>query len=146
MNLIIRDCKTSDFEPVFKLLQLLWPNQELDFDKLQQVYNKGIDSENQKLIVGLIENEIIGFCSLTIKNNLWQAGNLAHIDELIVNEHYRGNGVGKKLIDKITELAVENNCKRIELDSAFHRTSAHKFYEKMGYENRAYLFSKVLAN
>lgn len=29
-------------------------------------------------------------------------------------------------------------------DSAFHRRDAHRFYEQMGFERRAYLFSKEL--
>jgi hypothetical protein len=32
----------------------------------------------------------------------------------------------------------------VELDSAFHRSQAHKFYQQEGFENRAYLFSKPL--
>jgi len=91
-----------------------------------------------------VKLNIIGFCSLTIKNNLWQAGNLGHIDELIVDDNYRGKGVGSKLMDEITRIAKENQCKRIELDSAFHRKEAHRFYENEGYENRAYLFSKEI--
>jgi GNAT superfamily N-acetyltransferase len=100
---------------------------------------KAIDSEVQRLIVGEIDNEIVGFCSLTIKNNLWQAGNLGHVDELVIDKGY-----GKKLIESITQFARDLKCKRIELDSAFHRKGAHSFYESIGYENRAYLFSQKL--
>lgn len=47
-------------------------------------------------------------------------------------------------MERITEIAKENSCKRIELDSAFHRKNAHGFYKSIGYEIRAYLFSKTL--
>jgi len=30
------------------------------------------------------------------------------------------------------------------LDSAFHTTIAHEFYERLGFEKRAYLFSKEI--
>jgi len=146
MNLEIRFCIKDDFSSVFNLLKQLWPDKELSYESLQIVYNKAIVSEKQRLIVGETNNQIIGFCSLTIKNNLWQVGNLGHVDELIVDDSVRGKGYGKFLLEKITQIAMENNCKRIELDSAFHRESAHNFYENSGYENRAYLFSKVLDN
>ena len=75
----------------------------------------------------------------------WDAsGNLGHIDELIVDKKFRGQGIGQSLLEKMTEIARENDCKRIELDSAFNRREAHVFYEKSGFENRAYLFSKKL--
>jgi len=75
---------------------------------------------------------------------LWLAGKLGHVDEIVVDESFRGQGIGKKLMERITEIAKENSCKRIELDSAFHRKNAHGFYKSIGYEIIAYLFSKTL--
>lgn len=140
----IQNAAVDDFNGVFALLKQLWPNLELDYEKLKKVYSTGINSNVQKLIVGRIGDQIIGFCSLTIKNNLWQAGNLGHVDELVIDHTHRGKGFGKQMIQSITEIAIQNKCKRIELDTAFHRKSAHRFYESIGYENRAYLFSKKL--
>ncbi len=34
--------------------------------------------------------------------------------------------------------------KRVELDSGFPREKAHAFYERLGFEKRAYLFFYVL--
>ncbi|MDR0734585.1 MAG: GNAT family N-acetyltransferase [Elusimicrobiota bacterium] len=144
-NFQIRLCANDDYLPVFELLKQLWPDMELDYETLQVVYEKALKSDKQKLIVGLTAKKIIGFCSLTIRNNLWLAGNLGHIDELIVDKNFRGYGIGGKLMDEIIKIAKENNCKRIELDSAFHRKEAHKIYEHLGYENRAYLFSKIIS-
>lgn len=144
MELIIREAKYPDYKGVFQLLSQLWPDLPLDYKKLDKVFLKAVDSTQQRLIVGLIEDKIVGFCSLTIKNNLWQAGNIGHIDELIVDSEFRGKGFGKMLIGRITGTTIDNKCKRIELNSAFHEKDAHKFYESLGYENRAYLFSKNL--
>ncbi len=143
-DLEIRSCVNGDFASVFALLEQLWPDKSLNREALQAVYEQALKSENQKFVVGSIDAEIVGFCSLTIKNNLWQAGNLGHIDELIVDAKHRGQGIGQKLMAEITEIAKENHCKRIELDSAFHRKGAHQFYESLGYLNRAFLFSKEM--
>jgi|GEM_PF-269627 Acetyltransferases len=140
----IKSCTEGDYEPVLELLKQLWPDSELNYETLKAVYIKALNSDTQKYIVGLVDDKIIGFCSLTIKNNLWQAGNLGHIDELIVDKNFRERGYGKKLMDEITHIAKQNGCKRIELDSAFHREEAHRFYENQGYYNRAYLFSKEI--
>lgn len=144
MELKIRSAEYDDFKDIFELLKQLWPNSNLDHNQLFKVFKVGVESEMQKFIVGKINNKIIGFCSLTIKNNLWLAGNLGHIDELVIDVEYRGCGLGKRMIELMTKIAKESKCKRIELDTAFHRKKAHKFYESVGYENRAYLFSKKL--
>jgi len=143
-NLTVRKCEKEDFESVCKLLRQLWPDQQLHPETLSAIFHKAINSPHQELIVATQENEVVGFCTLTIKNNLWVSGNLGHIDELIVDKKLRGQGVGRTLMDKITEAAKKHNCKRIELDTAFHRKEAHQFYQNQGYENRAYLFSKEL--
>jgi ribosomal protein S18 acetylase RimI-like enzyme len=143
-NFYIRLCTDDDYTSVFELLKQLWPNEQLNNEMLKVVYKNALKSDMQKLIVGLIDNKIIGFCSLTIKNNLWLSGNLGHIDELIVDRNLRKQGIGKNLMAEITKMAKENNCKRIELDSAFHRKEAHQFYKNIGFENRAYLFSKII--
>lgn len=140
----IRDCCDTDFDQILVLLNQLWPSKELDRTALRSVYARALRAEAQHCICAVEDDRVIGFCSLILKNNLWQAGYLAHIDELIVDEQHRGRGIGRSLLSTIIEMAVKNGCSRTELDSAFHRTDAHKFYETEGFENRAYLFSKVL--
>ena len=144
MELRIRLAEQKDFNPLLGLLRQLWPDLDLDYKDLSDVYLKAVDSKAQQLIVGLVDNKVVGFCSLTIKNNLWQAGSLGHVDELVIDKKFRGKGFGKKMIDSITHIAKNLKCKRIELESAFHRKEAHKFYETIGFQNRAYLFSKKL--
>ncbi|MTI30487.1 GNAT family N-acetyltransferase [Xanthovirga aplysinae] len=146
MNLDIREATNADFKGIFLLLNQLWPDLTLDYEKLKKVYLVALVSIKQHLIVAEVDGKIVGFCSLTIKNNLWQAGNLAHVDELVIDKDFRGNGLGKKLLESITKIAEENYCKRIELDSSFHRKEAHNFYESVGYKNRAFLFSKTLGD
>ena len=84
------------------------------------------------------------FCQTKILN-VSGAGSPEAIEWLgMVDENYRGQGIGKKLISRIEEIAIGNQCKQIELDSAFHRKEAHHFYENIGFKSRAYLFTKPL--
>ena len=145
MTLQIRSCKLDDFASIFSLFKQLWPNLELDYAGLYAVYARALSSEVQHLIVGVQEDRIVGFCSLSLKNNFWKPGCIGNVDELVVDENYRGQGIGKKLINRIEEIAISNQCKQIELDSAFHRKEAHHFYESIGYKSRAYLFTKSLS-
>jgi GNAT superfamily N-acetyltransferase len=80
--------------------------------------------------------------SLDVRQSLWQAGPLGHVDELVVDAGHRGGGVGTKLLEHVMRVARELECRRVELDSAFHRVEAHRFYERLGLERRAFLFSK----
>jgi GNAT superfamily N-acetyltransferase len=140
----VRFCSEVDFDSVLALLGELWPGSQLDSGALNSVYSRALASEVQFYLCAEDESEVAGFCSLTLKNNLWQAGYLAHIDELVVAEQHRRKGIGRALLAAAVELATSKNCARIELDSGFHREAAHRFYESQGFGNRAYLFSKSL--
>lgn len=70
--------------------------------------------------------EILGGISGTI---FWY--NL-HIDYLWVDESLRGKGYGKELLNCIENIARENRCKLIQLDTFSFQ--APSFYRKNGYE------------
>jgi GNAT superfamily N-acetyltransferase len=144
MELLIRDVANRDFDQVFGLLKQLWSYKELDYEDMKKMFDHNLQSPDHFYIVALYGPQVVGFCSLTVKHNLWVQGFLGNLDEMIVEESYRGQGIGGKLVKRITEIAKEKNCKRLELESSFHREEAHKFYEELGFEKRAYLFSKEL--
>jgi ribosomal protein S18 acetylase RimI-like enzyme len=140
----IRPCRNEDFDEVLELLRQLWPDKPLDQAALRTVYDRALASDLQRYVCATNGERIIGFGSLTVKNNLWQEGYLGHVDELVVDGEYRDRGIGTQLLEYIVDLAKQKGCRRIELDSAFHRQKAHEFYERHGFENRGFIFSKVL--
>jgi ribosomal protein S18 acetylase RimI-like enzyme len=141
---LIGRCRVSDFQEVIGLLRQLWPANNLDPVALRKIFRRGLISASQAYLCARIEKQVVGFGSLTIKNNLWQEGYVAHIDELIVDRRFRKNGIGTLLLDRLILSAKKRKCKRIELDTAFRRKEAHSFYRAHGFENRAFLFSKTL--
>jgi ribosomal protein S18 acetylase RimI-like enzyme len=143
-DIIIRQADFSDFEDILSLLKQLWPKNQFDFDTTKAVFNRNLKSDYKRIICAVQDSKIIGYCSMTIKNSLWQQGLLGNVDELVVDDKYRGKGIGKKLMDSITNIAEQIECKKIELDSGLHREDSHEFYKKLGFEIRAYIFSKTI--
>jgi GNAT superfamily N-acetyltransferase len=140
----ITDCVAPDFEVVFPLLQQLWPNKTLDRDTLGNLFSDARSAGTRVLLCARLGDRVVGFGSMTLKTHLWHGGLIGWVDELVVDAGYRGHGIGRKLLERLMELAGENGCRAIELDSAFHREEAHSFYEGLGLEKRAYLFFKKL--
>jgi glucosamine-phosphate N-acetyltransferase len=140
----IRRCRKEDFEGVLLLLQQLWPDKNLDAAALRKVFDYALAADRQIYLCAIDGENVIGFVSMTVKNSLWQAASLGHIDELVVDQQYRRRRLGTQLLDAIVGQAREAGCSRVELDSAFHRKEAHRFYEQHDFENRAYLFSRKL--
>jgi ribosomal protein S18 acetylase RimI-like enzyme len=142
--LYVRPTQPEDFAAVLGLLAQQWPGRALNTESLQRVFDRALDSESQLYICAVNEERVVGFASLTIKNNLWEQGYLAHIDELVVDHQYRGRRVGATMFQRLTELARQKGCSRLELDSAFNSERAHRFYKRHGFESRGIVFSKNL--
>jgi glucosamine-phosphate N-acetyltransferase len=140
----IREAELSDFDEVIELLEQLWPGKELSRSALMKVFSACIESPDNFYLCTEVDGKVIGFCSLGIKESLWMEGLVGHINELIVDKSFRRIGIGTELIEAAIAVAKEKGCKRVELDSAFYRDDAHKFYSKKGFINRAYLCSKEL--
>lgn len=73
------------------------------------------------------EGEIIAGC--LAKMYCW---NVLYVDILWIDEAYRKQGLGSKLLKEIERIAVEENCTLIHLDTFDFQ--AKDFYIKHGYE------------
>lgn len=144
MDIQIRSCDKNDFERIFELLGQLWPDTRLSHNHLKEVFLSMLDAEDHDYIVAEHAHSIIGFCSLSVMVTLWSEGKLGHIDELIVDEGFRGKGVGSRLLEEITRRAEKKGCKKIELESDLHRKDAHRFYLDRGYIKASYSFWKKI--
>ncbi len=144
MKVIIREAARDDFYKIFPLLEQLWPNEKLRKDMLEGVFSQAVRSETDVLMCAERDGEIIGFCAYAVMRNLWQPGSIAYIYAMVVDTGSRRNGVGTMLMQAMQGSAKRCGLVRVELDSAFHREQAHRFYEKLGYDKRAFLFSYYL--
>lgn len=81
--------------------------------------------KNGEFIGGMIVEKVID--PLRLPNEIY------FIRYLMVKKEYHGQGIGRKLLNYIENLAKENNIQRIELTCANFRTDSHKFYEATGF-------------
>mgnify|MGYP001446313437 CR=1 FL=1 len=60
-------------------------------------------------------------------------GNFMVVENVVVSEQCRGQGVGKLILKELDRFALENQCTYAILVSSGFRKNAHKFYEAVGY-------------
>ncbi len=63
------------------------------------------------------------------------------ISILIVDEKYRGNNIGKKLLSEVFEFAKKDNMKKLQILT--DESCNYKFYEKLGYEK---IYETIIEN
>lgn len=81
----------------------------------------------------IVENEkIIGWIH-AFKTFRLESKPFVEIGGLVVDENYRGKGVGKKLINYIKKWCRENHFSLLRVRTNIKRKDAHIFYNKIGF-------------
>lgn len=102
------------------------------------------DSESV-ILVAEYRERVVGW--VHVRRVVLLTGPHAEIDGLVVDEAYRGRGIGEALLARAEEWAAERGETRIHVRSNVIRERAHGFYERLGYERvkTSYTFAKSIS-
>jgi GNAT superfamily N-acetyltransferase len=99
---------------------------------------------NNYFQVAAFDGELcVGITGIWIGTKLW-CGKYLEIDNLVVSEKYRSAGVGKLLFNRAEEIAKQNGCSMMALDSYTVNFQAHKFFYNEGFVPKGFHFIHVL--
>jgi GNAT superfamily N-acetyltransferase len=73
------------------------------------------------------------------------SGKYLYVDDLVTAERWRSHGYGRLLNEYLVGLARNAGCESIQLDSATHRHSAHRFYFRERYAITSFHFGRDLS-
>lgn len=90
---------------------------------------------NQRLVVAVRGNRVVGTLQLTIIPGLSRRGAIRSIIEAVrVHADERGSGLGTQLIEWAIEESRLEGCHLVQLTSDNIREDAHRFYERLGFK------------
>lgn len=102
---------------------------------------KDLQKEGYQLLYIQEEGITVAIAGYRIYTMLY-CGKMLYLDDLSTLETHRGKGYASKLLNHLKEIALEQNCVSIQLDSGPSRTTAHKLYFKEDFTISAYHFHK----
>src|SRR5438445_869316 len=73
-----------------------------------------------------------GFALFFYNYSTWWGRAGIHLEDLFVRPEFRGKGIGKALLVYLAQIAVEENCRRLEWQVLDWNTPAIDFYESLG--------------
>lgn len=132
MSFTIRLAEESDFEKIHEL------NREFSsFIKTPEKFKitvqqmKEEQAHFQMLVVLSGAGSIIGFASTFIAWYSW-IGKSLYLDDLYIEEKYRKNGLGSRLMDEVFQLARQEGCKKVRWQVSKWNEDAIEFYKRKG--------------
>lgn len=119
---MIREASIEDDDSILKLGMLINPQ----YTKLFSL-NKILKDPNAKIMVYEENQNVLGFVHII------ELEELIDIINIVVDDNYRKNGIGSKLIEHIINNAQEKVTK-ITLEVEVNNKAAIKLYEKYNFE------------
>ena len=106
-----------------------------------ELYKKWLEKSIKREIANEVftyslNNKIVGFTTCKIIENTIDIGLIS------VNNRHQGKGIGKKLIQKVNDYAVENKLDRINVATQLHNSNACSFYTKNDFKinSKTYIY------
>ena len=135
--MIIRPGKKSDIPKVFELIKEL-AEYEKALDKVSNTVEKLEEhgfgpNPVYELFVAEIENNIVGIALTYYRFSTWR-GKVMYLEDLIVKEHMRRKGIGKKLFDMVLDHAKVTSCVGLSLQVLDWNDLGINFYKKYNME------------
>lgn len=127
---------------IMPLLAYLYP--DVSSAILQQRYEKILqDFPHYSMLGAYIEQTLVGLSGMWQGTKIW-CGDYIEIDHLIVHPDYREKGVASLLMAQIEQLAREQGCNLLTLDSYTTNYPSHRLYQRKGCEIWGFHFIKPL--
>lgn len=131
----------SHIPRIAELTQKLNPS--IPLPKLKS-YLKEMFPMDRYYCFGLFCNDVlIGVSSAWVTVRLY-SGKQLELDNVVIDENYRGQGLGKQFLDWIENWAKEHDCNNVELNTYVQNSASHKFYYANGYNILGFHFVKKL--
>ena len=102
------------------------------------------DDAAQRVGGGTGDGVIVGFGSPHIEPQLHHVGLAGEIQELVVHETVRSEGIGAELVSRLEERVKKLGCASLEVTTRKKWVDAQRFYERVGFKKTHVNFTKAL--
>lgn len=151
-DIIIRAAEEKDFASADTLMQQV---HKIHTDARPDIYkpNGNIISRTRfsqlagkgSVIVAVFNGQIVGMAVFFVKHQ----GSPNHVqrtvmilDSVVVDEKYRGKGIGRLLAERVEEEGRRQGCSATELSVCAFNSEARKAYGYMGYKEKSIIMEK----
>lgn len=139
----ITNARPEHFPQIYSLICDL-EETSLDRSKLETVYLRNLADPGIHYLIALENGEAAGFASVHVQYLLHHGGKIAELQEIVVAESHRGQGIGGRLFSEAEKTARAAGCLQLEVCCNRKRTDSHRFYEREGMAASHFKFTEVL--
>ena len=135
---VIRSATAADIPAMVRLLETLF-SIEADFMPDSARQQRGLElllarGEHALLLVAERDGGVMGMCSAQVLISTAQGGEVALLEDVVVDVACRGEGIGAALLEQIEQWARTRGITRLQLLADRSNTPALDFYQRRGWQ------------
>ncbi|MDJ0956908.1 MAG: GNAT family N-acetyltransferase [Arenicellales bacterium] len=133
----IRPAQTSDKQDWANMRYRLWPDSiDVHLDEIEEYFNGESIDIVQAYVVEDEDGSLVGFMELNIRNFAEgsRSPRLPYLEAWYVEEAYRGNGYGKKLMLMAENWAIDKGYSELASDTNIENETSIAMHKSLGFK------------
>ncbi|WP_233520592.1 GNAT family N-acetyltransferase [Flocculibacter collagenilyticus] len=134
--LVVRKAQPQDVEQILIFIKQLAEYEKMSKDVVATTEKLTTtlfsDTPFAEVIIAEYEGKPAGFALFFHTYSTFLAKPGIYLEDLYVDEAYRGKGIGKELLAQLANISIERNCGRLEWSVLDWNTPAIDFYKSLG--------------
>lgn len=132
----IRTAEPADIDSLVFLLATLFAIEE-DFVFDEQRQRRGLalmlENERGRVLIAEVEGQVVGMCTGQLLVSTAEGGLSLLVEDVVVDEQWRGRGIGRLLMAAISDWARTKKVSRLQLLADRNNIPALDFYRSFGW-------------
>lgn len=132
----IRTATAEDAEVILALIIELAIYEKAEYEVVTTVdeIRESIFGHNSKTsaLIAEVDDKPVAYAVYFYNYSTWLGKNGIYLEDIYVSPEYRQQGIGKALLKSVVQIAVSQNCGRVEWSVLDWNTPAIEFYESLG--------------
>ncbi len=146
---------TKDYDAISKLNEAvqalhhkLYPDdfKKFDLNSASKYFKEILASNDTYAFLAQVDDVPVGYILCMVytrkENEIQYEKKVLHIDQISINNEFRKQGIGKKLMNKAFELAKDLRVVEVQLDHWVKNEEASIFFKQMGFGYYNYKMKK----
>lgn len=147
MEITLREATEADLPAILTLYAQLGQDdgKVLSLEAAGRIFARMKTYPDYHIYIALLNGRIVGTFALLILDNIAHMGTpSAILEDVVVEEGIRSQGIGRQMMRYANSLCREKGCYKMSLTSNRNREAAHRFYESLGFEKHGYSFYMMM--
>jgi GNAT superfamily N-acetyltransferase len=135
VDYIFRQANAQDIPALCALLKILF-SIEADFAVDERKQRNGLElminaPEERCIMVAELQGRVVGMCTAQLLVSTAEGGRAALIEDMVIHEDYRRQGIGRALLQEIESWALKHGAKRLQLLADRNNIPALAYYQRL---------------